>query len=66
MKENTPDPLRPGHIEGQNPNTPERLPEHTAYYTKGRGSQRGFLNTLIATAVVVVVTIGLWAFIRSF
>ena len=25
-----PDPLAPGHIEGQNPATPERMPGHTA------------------------------------
>lgn len=25
----TPDPLEPGHIDGQNPNTPERMPGHT-------------------------------------
>jgi hypothetical protein len=24
-----PDPLEPGHIPGQNPNTPQRLPGHT-------------------------------------
>ncbi len=26
-----PDPLEAGHIEGQNPNTPERLPGHTRF-----------------------------------
>jgi hypothetical protein len=29
------DPLAPGHIPGQNPATPERLPKHTAYYDEG-------------------------------
>ena len=27
-----PDPLKPGHIQGQNPATPERMPGHTGYY----------------------------------
>ena len=27
------DPLAAGHIEGQNPATPERLPEHTRFHT---------------------------------
>lgn len=27
------DPLEPGHIVGQNPATPERLPEHTRFHT---------------------------------
>lgn len=27
-----PDPLEPGHIDGQNPMTPERMPGHTAAY----------------------------------
>jgi len=29
-----PDPLKPGHITGQNPATPERLPGHTSYYNE--------------------------------
>ena len=28
----TPDPLKPGKIPGQNPNTPERMPGHTGFY----------------------------------
>ena len=27
------DPLKSGHIKGQNPATPERLPAHTGYYS---------------------------------
>lgn len=29
-----PDPLDDGHIEGQNPHTPERVPGHTRYYSQ--------------------------------
>lgn len=32
-KHSIPDPLKPGHIEGQNPSTPERMPGHTSYYS---------------------------------
>lgn len=40
--EKTPDPLKPGHITGQNPNTPERLPEHTAdRNVRGRSQAQG-------------------------
>ena len=28
-----PNPLADGHIEGQNPATPERMPGHTAYFS---------------------------------
>ena len=31
----TPDPLKPGKIPGQNPNTPERMPGHTGFYEDG-------------------------------
>lgn len=32
MPRDVPDPLKPAHIPGQNPNTPERMPGHTGYY----------------------------------
>ena len=32
-----PDPLLRGQIPGQNPNTPERLPGHTAYQPRHAG-----------------------------
>jgi len=34
MAKDTPDPLKPAHIPGQNPATPERMPRHTGYYEK--------------------------------
>jgi hypothetical protein len=34
MAKDTPDPLKPAHIPGQNPATPERMPGHTGYYEK--------------------------------
>lgn len=32
MTHGTPDPLKPGHIPGQNPDTLQRLPGHTRFY----------------------------------
>lgn len=34
-----PDPLGDARIEGQNPNTPERLPGHTRFYRKGAATE---------------------------
>ena len=33
----TPNPLKPAHIPGQNPNTPERMPGHTTYFSRDEG-----------------------------
>jgi len=33
-KRDVPDPLKPAHITGQNPATPERMPGHTGYYSE--------------------------------
>jgi hypothetical protein len=38
MAKKTPDPLKPAHIPGQNPATPERMPGHTGYYEKEEGA----------------------------
>jgi hypothetical protein len=56
-----PDPLEPGDIEGQNPNTPERMPGHAAYYA--RRSPRDFLqrNKLAIFTVVFLVALLAWA-----
>ena len=35
----TPDPLKPGKIQGQNPNTPERMPGHTGFYEDGEADE---------------------------
>jgi hypothetical protein len=34
MAKDTADPLKPAHIPGQNPATPERMPGHTGYYKR--------------------------------
>ena len=36
-----PDPLEPGHIDGQNPATPERMPGHTGYYDDANPKTNG-------------------------
>jgi hypothetical protein len=40
-KKSVPDPLKPGHIQGQNPATPERMPGHTGYYSDEASSAAG-------------------------
>ena len=35
----TPDPLKPGNIQGQNANTPQRMPGHTGFYGDGEGDE---------------------------
>lgn len=32
-RQGVPDPLADGHVEGQNPSTPERMPGHTAFFS---------------------------------
>ena len=56
----TPDPLEPGHIPGQNPNTPERLPGHTQR-TGRHGSRQVLIMVAViaATVAAVAVAIGL-------
>jgi hypothetical protein len=46
-----PDPLAPGHIPGQNPATPERMPGHTATPR----SRHWRLAPWVALAIVVTV-----------
>jgi hypothetical protein len=36
---NTPDPLKPAKIQGQNPNTPERMPGHTGFHEGGEADK---------------------------
>ena len=58
QNESLPDPLADGHIEGQNPATPERLPGHTRYYRRGaaqRYSGPGVTAFLIAALAVALV-----------
>jgi hypothetical protein len=35
----TPDPLKPAKIQGQNPNTPERMPGHTGFHEDGEADK---------------------------
>ena len=35
----TPNPLKPANIPGQNPNTPQRMPGHTGFYEDGEGDE---------------------------
>ena len=51
----TPDPLRPGHIQGQNPNTPERMPGHTAFREGERASAS---RRQVATIFVLAILLG--------
>jgi len=54
----TPDPLDPGHIPGQNPNTPERLPGHTRYAGE-HGSRRVLVAAVVIAAIVAAVVVGI-------
>jgi hypothetical protein len=51
-----PDPLKPGHIEGQNPNTPERLPGHTRWY-HGRRARYSVAVFCIAAGLIAAYAI---------
>ena len=57
MNELTPDPLKPAHIPGQNPNTPERMPG----YTDTSGSPRSLLQRNKLTIFTLVILLGLLA-----
>lgn len=46
-----PNPLEPGHIPGQNPNTPERMPGHTS---DDAGLGRPRLFYILAPIVLIV------------
>lgn len=46
------DPLDPGHIPGQNPSTPERLPAHTRLEAR-RGYSAGILYVAVAIALML-------------
>ena len=61
MNTSIPDLLAPARIPGQNPNTPEGVPRHTAYYTGG--SPADFVRTNKGTIFTLVVLLGLvaWA-----
>lgn len=54
----TPDPLEPGHIPGQNPNTPERLPGHTRR-ADGHGSRQVLIRVAVIAATVAAVAVGI-------
>jgi len=47
-----PDSLKPAHIEGQNPNTPERLPGYTRWYHSSR-AKYSVVAFCIAAALIV-------------
>jgi|SwirhisoilCB1_FD_contig_91_746386_length_609_multi_2_in_0_out_0_2 hypothetical protein len=51
MIDDTPDPLEPAHIPGQNPNTPERLPGSAGRFRYG--SKTGWIAVLIAALLIV-------------
>lgn len=46
------DPLEPGHIPGQNPSTPERLPAHTKFQAR-REYSAGILYVAVAIALML-------------
>ncbi len=48
-----PDPLDPGHIPGQNPNTPQRLPGHTAWYRRRPQSPAAWFVFVISAMAIV-------------
>ncbi len=57
-----PNPLKPASIPGQNPNTPERMPGHTTYFSRDGGWRKtapwilaglfAFLGALYAFGVI--------------
>lgn len=53
----TPDSLQPGNIPGQNPNTPERMPGHTA--TPRRSDWPSLAPWVLAS--VLIALLGLYA-----
>jgi hypothetical protein len=61
-----PDPLAPGHIPGQNPNTPERMPGHTRFYDRAVPTLPGgvhsgvFYAALVVVLVLVVAMLAIW------
>jgi hypothetical protein len=63
-----PDPLAPGRIPGQNPNTPERMPGHTRFYSRrlpGGGTMpdvRGgvFYAGLVVMLLLVIAMLAIW------
>ena len=59
-----PDPLAPGHIPGQNPNTPERMPGHTGFYdsrTPAGGVRGGvFYAGLVVVLLFVIAVLAIW------
>lgn len=49
----TPNPLKPAHIPGQNPNTPERMPGHTGYFA-GNGGWRKSAPWILAGLLLLL------------
>jgi hypothetical protein len=49
----TPNPLEPAHIPGQNPNTPQRMPGHTGYYSPAGGWRKSASWTLAGLLLFV-------------
>jgi hypothetical protein len=64
MTHGTPDPLKPGHIPGQNPDTLQRLPGHTRFYRQSYRSAI-WLPALIAAGVIVFYALLLAGFLGS-
>jgi len=54
-----PDPLAPGHIPGQNPATPERMPRHTASPRVNHWRLAPWIAAAIVIAVVVLYSVGM-------
>lgn len=64
MTQKVPDPLESGHIEGQNPNTPQRAPSHTAYYTRRHKASYSWLAVFCLSAILLLSLI-LFAILES-
>lgn len=61
-----PDPLQPGEIEGQNPNTPERLPGHTRHHqTNARPASDWIMSNVLMVAVALGALLALVAMLAA-
>jgi hypothetical protein len=54
-----PDPLAPGHIPGQNPATPERMPGHTATTRDRHWRLAPWIAVAIVLTIVAFYALGL-------
>jgi hypothetical protein len=54
-----PDPLEPGHIPGQNPATPERMPGHTHAPVRDRWGGASWLIVVAILGIALLYALGI-------